>query len=94
MGRSLVVDRESQPERQVRAREVDVMRSLLRSLTMVGTLAVTMGLAPAAASAAVATDAEFGEHVAHCAQMVCLSGQHNPGMHQGYAGHGDMEHDC
>lgn len=89
-----MVDRESQPGHQVRAREVDVMRSLLRSLTVLGAVAVTMGLAPVAASADVATGAEYGEHVAHCAQMTGLSGQHNPGMHQGYAGDGDMEHDC
>jgi hypothetical protein len=88
------VDRESQPERQVRAREVDVMRSLLRSFAMFGVVAVTMGLAPVAALADVATGTEYGEHVAHCAQMMGLSGEHNPGMHQGYAGVGDMEHDC
>jgi hypothetical protein len=42
--------------------------------------------APAAAQAAVATGADFGQHVRVCAQTMGLSGTHNPGMHQGYAG--------
>ena len=70
------------------------MRSLLRSLTMLGAVALTMGLVPVAASADAATGAEYGQHVSHCAHAMGFSGEHNPGMHQGFADVGDMEHDC
>lgn len=33
-----------------------------------------------------ATGAQFGQHVRDCAQTMGFTGQHNPGMHRGYAG--------
>jgi Spy/CpxP family protein refolding chaperone len=41
---------------------------------------------PATAQADNATGADFGQHVLICAQTMGFTGEHNPGMHQGYAG--------
>ena len=35
---------------------------------------------------ATAGPSDYGQHVRHCAQTMGLSGEHNPGMHQGNAG--------
>ena len=48
---------------------------------------VTIGIiAGPATVAGAATGGDFGGHVADCAQTMGFSGDHNPGMHHGYAG--------
>jgi hypothetical protein len=39
------------------------------------------------------TGRDFGEHVVHCAQTMGFTGDHNPGMHHGFAGF-DPTHTC
>ena len=50
---------------------------------------------PTAASAdsGGATGRDFGKHVVMCAQTMGFDGQHNPGMHLGFAGW-DPSHMC
>ena len=45
---------------------------------------------PAAAHADRATGADFGQHIRTCAQTMGFTGDHNPGMHHGYAGWSGM----
>jgi hypothetical protein len=61
---------------------------LLLSAAVAGLLGSgTLAFAPAAEAATTdATGAEFGQHVSECAQTMGFSGDHNPGMHQGFAG--------
>jgi len=63
-------------------------RHLLLSAVAVGLLSSgALAFAPAAEAATTgATGAEFGQHVRGCAQTMGFSGDHNPGMHQGFAG--------
>jgi Spy/CpxP family protein refolding chaperone len=63
----------------------------IRRIVLAATLAALGGAAfvlasPAAAQAAAATGADYGQHVRVCTQVMGFSGDHNPGMHQGYAG--------
>jgi hypothetical protein len=46
-----------------------------------------------AVAAPAGADDQFGQHVRHCAQTMGFDGEHNPGMHQGYADWGP-EHTC
>lgn len=59
-------------------------------------VALTVGIAgvvaAAAGGSAQASD-EFGQHVVTCEQTMGFSGDHNPGMHQGYAGW-SPDHTC
>jgi len=48
--------------------------------------AVLVLATPTAAQAADATGEDFGQHVRTCAQTMGFTGEHNPGMHAGYAG--------
>jgi len=49
--------------------------------------AATLALAaPTAAMADTGTGSQFGQHVRVCAQTMGFNGDHNPGMHHGYAG--------
>ena len=51
-----------------------------------------MGAAISTASSAAAAD-DFGQHVSICAKTMGFNGEHNPGMHQGFAGW-DPSHQC
>ncbi|SDB95148.1 hypothetical protein GA0111570_11172 [Raineyella antarctica] len=51
------------------------------------------GLLAAVPAQAADSNADFGQHVQMCAQMMGIDGVHNPGMHQGKSGwedHTDM----
>ena len=57
------------------------------SLVIVGAvLSGVMALTPAGSAETGATGRDFGKHVVTCAQTMGFSGQHNPGMHRGFAG--------
>jgi hypothetical protein len=58
-----------------------------------GTIMAALVLTPAMASAGTGTGQEFGQHVVTCAQTMGFNGDHNPGMHQGFAGW-DPAHTC
>lgn len=45
------------------------------------------GMTPASAAD------DFGQHVTSCVRSMGFDGQHNPGMHQGYAGW-SPDHTC
>jgi hypothetical protein len=60
------------------------IRTLAASIA--GAAAALVLVAPATALADSATAAQYGQHVRDCAQTMGLSGEHNPGMHHGYAG--------
>lgn len=55
-------------------------------------LAAVLTVASGAATQAAGAQ-EFGHHVRSCAQTMGFSGEHNPGMHQGFRGW-DPEHSC
>ncbi len=59
------------------------MTRLLVAAAMVAT--VILGTA-AGASASDDSGRAYGQHVATCAQTVGFDADHNPGMHQGFAG--------
>jgi hypothetical protein len=40
----------------------------------------------AAPASATPPEGVYAEHVVHCAQTMGFIGDHNPGMHRGYAG--------
>jgi hypothetical protein len=62
-----------------------------RTLATIAITAATLALAaPAAAVADSASGRQFGQHVRVCAQTMGFTGEHNPGMHHGYAGWNDM----
>ena len=63
-------------------------RHLLLSAAVAGLLSSgALAFVPAAEAVTTdATGAEFGWHVSECAQTMGFSGDHNPGMHQGFAG--------
>lgn len=67
------------------------MRILSRgvvSLVMAGAMMLVAG--PAFAASA---NADYGQHVRHCAQEHGFNGDHNPGLHQGKSGW-DPTHVC
>lgn len=60
---------------------------LSRRIAATVALAAALVLAvPAAALANELTGAEYGQHVRQCAQTMGFTGEHNPGMHNGFAG--------
>jgi len=70
------------------------VRRTSRRIAIVATTAIAIVITPAAAWADTgATGRDFGDHVVHCAQTMGFDGQHNPGMHQGFAGF-DPTHTC
>ena len=71
-----------------------MMRGVHRSVTvLVVALGATLVL-PAVASADTGTSGrDFGAHVVSCVQTMGFDGQHNPGMHRGFAGW-DPTHMC
>ena len=55
-----------------------------RTLTVIIAAATLVLAAP---TAALADDgSQYGQHVRNCAQTMGFTGDHNPGMHHGYAG--------
>jgi hypothetical protein len=57
-----------------------------RIATTVTFTAALVLAAPAAALANEPTGAQYGQHVRQCAQIMGFTGEHNPGMHHGFAG--------
>jgi hypothetical protein len=55
--------------------------------------AATLVLAAPTAAMADTTGSQFGQHVRVCAQTMGFNGDHNPGMHHGYAGWDGMNCD-
>lgn len=53
---------------------------------MVTAMAGVVALAPAGWADTGATGSDFGQHMVMCAQTTGFSGDHNPGMHMGFAG--------
>lgn len=69
------------------------MRVFGKCVAVLATM-VAVVIVPAAAWAdAGATGRDFGRHVVMCAQTIGFSGQHNPGVHQGFVGW-DPSHTC
>ncbi len=56
------------------------IRSMVASVASLAFFAAVPAMVDASASA------DFGHHVAECAQTHGLDGEHNPGMHQGRSG--------
>lgn len=54
--------------------------------SMVLSVAIFVVVAAAPATVAASVQADFGSHVANCAQTHGFDGDHNPGMHQGRSG--------
>jgi hypothetical protein len=52
--------------------------------------ATVLPASPTTAWAADITGRDFGQHVRTCAQTMGFSGDHNPGMHAGFAGWNGM----
>lgn len=70
------------------------MRTVRRSVVMVGAvLAGVVALPTAAWADTGGTGRDFGEHVVTCNQTMGFDGEHNPAMHQGFAGW-DPDHTC
>ena len=70
------------------------MRGLGRNAVLVVAVLAGVVVLPAAASAAAATTrSDIGDHVGMCVQTMGFNGQHNPGMHHGFAGW-DPAHAC
>lgn len=70
------------------------MRGLRRSVALLGTVLVAVVALPVAAWADTgSTGRDFGGHVVNCAQTMGFNGQHDPGMHRGFAGW-DPSHMC
>ncbi|MGC1210304.1 MAG: hypothetical protein WA890_03415 [Micromonospora sp.] len=62
------------------------MRGIRKGVVVLGAVLVGVMAVPAAASADMGgTGADLGGHVATCTQDMGFDGQHNPGMHEGYA---------
>jgi hypothetical protein len=57
-----------------------------RIAATVGIAAALVIAAPSAAFADGPTGAQYGQHVRQCAQTMGFTGEHNPGMHNGFAG--------
>jgi hypothetical protein len=63
------------------------MRGLGRLAVLMASIVLGVVVLPAAASADTRTGrSDFGDHVVICEQMMGFNGEHNPGMHQGFAG--------
>ena len=63
------------------------MRVGMRTVhSIVISIAIFVVVAAAPATMAASVQAEFGSHVAHCAQTHGFDGDHNPGVHQGRSG--------
>ena len=63
------------------------MKRITGSILTAGTVVAVVGrLGPSAAAATGPSGQSFGQHVANCAQTMGFNGQHNPGIHHGYAG--------
>lgn len=60
---------------------MNTARILLTSALAAGAVAL-----PAAGATAATTGPDFAEHVIACAQSMGLTGDHNPGEHQGLSG--------
>lgn len=70
------------------------MNAIRRSVAIAGVATLAVVVLPASASAETGTTGgDFGHHVVMCAQEMGFDGQHNPGMHQGFAGW-DAAHPC
>jgi hypothetical protein len=70
------------------------MRGVGRSAVLVLAVLVGVVVLPAAVSAdAAPAGSDFGDHVVMCVQTMGFNGQHNPGMHHGFAGW-DPAHTC
>jgi hypothetical protein len=68
-------------------REVATMRGWRRVVVVAAAVGAAVVAVPAAGWADTdPTGADFGEHVVQCAQTTGFEGEHNPGMHDGYAG--------
>lgn len=52
----------------------------------VASVAILAFFAAPSAMTAASASADFGRHVAECAQTHGFDGEHNPGMHQGRSG--------
>jgi hypothetical protein len=63
---------------------VNHIRRTTRRVAIVAITAIAIVLVPAVAWADTGRD--FGGHVVNCARTIGFNGQHNPGMHQGFAG--------
>jgi hypothetical protein len=73
---------------------VATVRGIQRSVVVLATVLGAIVVVPAAAWADTgATGRDFGGHVVMCAQAMGFNGQHNPGMHRGFAGW-DPAHMC
>jgi hypothetical protein len=60
-----------------------VIRTIATTAALAAALVITL---PTAAFASTATGAEYGQHVRSCAQTMGFTGEHNPGMHDGFSG--------
>lgn len=70
------------------------MGSVRRSVAVLAMMLGGIVLLPTAASADTgAAGRDFSAHVVMCAQTMGFNGQHNPGMHHGFAGW-DPTHMC
>lgn len=62
------------------------MRDIRRSVLVLGAALIGVVALPVAASADTSPSGrDFGEHVVVCEQMMGFDGEHNPGMHDGFA---------
>ena len=60
---------------------------IIRAIATTPVVAATLIIAvPGGALASTQTGADNGQHVRVCAQTMGFTGQHNPGMHQGFSG--------
>ena len=63
------------------------MRRLHWNTAVTGAAVIAVLMLPGSASADTgSTGRDFGSHVVMCAQGMGFDGQHNPGMHHGFAG--------
>lgn len=65
-----------------------IIRLIRAAALIAGAALLTTGIAAPAGA-----DDQFGHHVRTCAQATGFDGDHNPGMHQGYAGW-SPDHTC
>lgn len=69
------------------------MRGLVRNVVVLAAASVAVVLSPSTGWADTPTGWEFGQHVVACEQAMGFTGQHNPGMHEGFSGW-DPDHMC
>ena len=70
------------------------MGTIRRGVVVAAAVLVGAMVLPGVASADPGTSGgDFGHHVVMCAQTMGFNGQHNPGMHHGFAGW-DPAHTC